>query len=168
MARLTGISKNLNAFLDMIRLSEGTKTSPITKDDGYDVIVTGLGERYGEVFSDYSDHPFVGGRPGKIFDRNGTRSTAAGGYQILYRYWKVYKQQLGLSDFRPGNQDKVAIQLVKECKALDDIESGRIESAIRKCSSRWASFPGAGYGQREHKIDKLVDAYKKFGGVVAA
>lgn len=45
--------------------------------------------------------------------------------------------------------DKIAIQLTKECKALEDIEAGRIGVAINKYRSRWAYPPGAGYGQFE-------------------
>ncbi|MEL8631755.1 lysozyme, partial [Escherichia coli] len=30
----------------------------------------------------------------------------------------------------------------------------------------WASLPGAGYGQYEHKIDSLIAKFKEAGGVV--
>ena len=75
---------------------------------------------------------------------------------------------MNLPDFGHDSQDKWAIQLIKECKAIDDIEAGRIESAIPKCRSRWASFPDAGYGQHENKIDDLVAAYKESGGTISA
>lgn len=52
---------NVVAFLDMLAWSEGTSTSPATKDRGYDVIVTGA-DRVPEVFTDYSVHPFSRGR----------------------------------------------------------------------------------------------------------
>ncbi len=151
-------SKNMRAFLDMIAYSEGTdKAGQPTKDHGYDVLVGG------GLFTGYTDHP----RKVIKLPRLGISSTAAGRYQILARYYDVYKKQLGLPDFSPASQDKIAIQLIKECKAVDDIEAGRIESAINKCRSRWASLPGAGYGQHEHKIDVLVARYKMAGGVVA-
>lgn len=152
------ISKNLKAFLDMIAYSEGTDNGrQPTKDRGYDVLVGG------GLFTGYADHP----RKLVKLPKLGISSTAAGRYQVLARYYDVYKKQLGLPDFSPSSQDKIAIQLIRECKAIDDIESGRIESAINKCRSRWASLPGAGYGQHEHKVDVLIAQYKKAGGVVA-
>ena len=80
-------------------------------------------------------------------------------------------RQLRLPDFGPDSQDKIAIQLIKECKALDDIYEGRIRSAIYKCRSRWASFPpppGAGklYDQRVENIEKMLDVFRRAGGIV--
>jgi muramidase (phage lysozyme) len=94
-------------------------------------------------------------------------SDAAGRYQFMGRYWSHYKLQLSLPDFSPDSQDKWAVQLIKECRALDDIETGHFIKALGKCSSRWASFPGAGYGQHEHKVETLADAYERAGGTFA-
>ncbi|MFX3645707.1 lysozyme, partial [Streptococcus suis] len=66
---------------------------------------------------------------------------------------------LRLPDFSPGSQDKIAIQLIKECKAIGDIEAGRIAEALTKCRSRWASLPGSGYGQHEYSMEKLLDVF---------
>jgi len=41
-AVMDGITKNQKAFLDVVATSEGTCTSPATKNNGYDVIVTGV------------------------------------------------------------------------------------------------------------------------------
>ena len=41
-----------------------------------------------------------------------------------------------------------------ECGALPMIDRGDIRQAIDRCSNIWASLPGAGYGQFEHKADK--------------
>lgn len=150
------IHPNIRAFLDMIAFSEGTdKPGQPTRDRGYDVLVGG------GLFTGYADHPR------KVIELPGLgiKSTAAGRYQILARYFDVYRRQLALPDFSPLSQDKIAVQLIKECKAVEDIQAGRIKSAISKCRSRWASLPGAGYGQHEHKIDTLVSAYKKAGGM---
>ncbi|EDS3867797.1 glycoside hydrolase family 104 protein, partial [Salmonella enterica subsp. enterica] len=46
--------QNIAAFLDMLAYSEGTANHPLTKNRGYDVIVTGLDGRP-EIFTDYSD-----------------------------------------------------------------------------------------------------------------
>ena len=142
---------NLQAFLAVIAWSEGTDNGKQpTKDRGYDVIVGG------ELFSGYKDHP----RKLVYLPNLGIKSTAAGRYQILARFYDAYKVLLKLPDFSPASQDKIAIQLIKECKALGDIEAGRIKDALVKCKSRWASLPGAGYGQMEHKADTLINYFK--------
>lgn len=148
---------NLSAFLDTIAFSEGTdKPGQLTKDRGYDVLVGG------GLFSSYKDHPR------KLIDlpKLGIKSTAAGRYQVLARYYDAYKKQLKLPDFSPASQDSIAIQLIRECKALDDVNAGRIASALHKCRSRWASLPGAGYGQHEHTTDRLIEIYETKGGVL--
>lgn len=144
------------AFLDMLGWSEGT-TRIKGSDNGYNVVVGG------GLFSDYSDHP------NKLVDlpRLGIKSTAAGRYQLLYRYWKVYKKQLGLPNFGHESQDRVALQQIGECKALGDIDGGKITDAIHKCARIWASLPGAGYGQHENKLDDLIAKFKEFGGSVS-
>jgi len=75
---------------------------------------------------------------------------------------------LGLPDFSPDSQDKIAIQMIKECHALSSIEEGRINEALMLCRSRWASLPGAGYGQHENKLADLEKAYVDAGGKVGA
>lgn len=153
------ISQNLKAFLDMIAHSEiGTKLLA-RSDNGYNVIVGGA-----LFHNKYVDHPRILVKPPKI----PVASTAAGRYQILARYFDVYKKQLVLHDFSPEAQDAIAIQLIRECKALEDIEAGRISSAINKCRSRWASLPGAGYGQHENRAEDLIAAYTKAGGTLTA
>lgn len=146
---------NLQAFLDTLAYSEGTDNGrQPTKDRGYDVIVGG------ELFTGYKDHP----RELVYLPRLGIKSTAAGRYQILARFYDAYKVLLKLPDFSPASQDKIAIQLIKECKALGDIETGHIAAALTKCRSRWASLPGAGYNQHEHKMETLLAKYKEFSG----
>ncbi|RFQ26957.1 lysozyme, partial [Escherichia coli] len=46
------------------------------------------------------------------------------------------------------------------------IDRGSIRQAIDRCSNIWASLPGAGYGQYEHKIGDLIARFKKAGGTV--
>lgn len=148
-------SPNIPLFLDLIAISEGTSTSPITKNDGYDVEVTAAdGPR---VFTDYADHPFGGGRAPTIVRRNPLlQSTAAGRYQILYRYFEDYKASLRLPDFSPISQDRVAIQMLRERGAISHIVEGDIIGAITLASSIWASFPGNNYGQNPHSMDTLM------------
>ena len=119
-----------------------------TRNHGYDVIV-------GELFTDYSDHPR------KLVTLNPKlKSTGAGRYQLLSRWWDAYRKQLGLN-FSPKSQDAVALQQIKERGALPMIDRGDIRQAIDRCSNIWASLPGAGYGQFEHKADSLVQNSKK-------
>lgn len=151
------MTPNQKAFLDMLAVSEIGAALLSKSDNGYDVIVGG------GLFKGYADHPR------KLVDlpKLKIKSTAAGRYQILARYFDAYKKQLGLKDFSPSSQDAIAMQLIKECKAVDDIDAGRFSSAVAKCASRWASLPGAGYGQHENKLDKLQAAYVSAGGSLA-
>ena len=47
------------------------------------------------------------------------------------------------------------MQQIKERGAFTMIDRGDIRQAIDRCSNIWASLPGAGYGQFEHKADSL-------------
>ncbi|EHA9090323.1 glycoside hydrolase family protein [Escherichia coli] len=150
------INNQRKAFLDMLAWSEGTDNGrQKTRNHGYDVIVGG------ELFTDYSDHPR------KLVTLNPKlKSTAAGRYQLLSRWWDAYRKQLGLKDFSPKSQDAVALQQIKERGALPMIDRGDIRQAIDRCSNIWASLPGAGYGQFEHKADSLTSKFKEAGGTV--
>ncbi|MGQ5245417.1 glycoside hydrolase family 24 protein [Xanthomonas arboricola] len=159
--------RNVVAFLDMLAHSEGTSTSPATKNDGYDVIVTGA-DRKPEVFTDYSRHPFAGGRKSKAINSKGLTSNASGRYQFMLKDYAHYRDLLRLPDFGPLSQDRWALQLIKERRAIADIQAGRFVEAVAKVRNLWASLPGAGYGQPEHAIDKLIAAYQKAGGKVGS
>ena len=151
------INPQRKAFLDMLAWSEGTdKPGQPTRNRGYDVIVGGT------LFNNYADHPR------KLIDLPKLRikSTAAGRYQLLARYWDAYRKQLGLKDFSPASQDAVALQQIKERRALELIDSGNIRQAIDRCSNIWASLPGAGYGQYEHKVEDLLKKFQEAGGFV--
>ncbi|MFZ5699678.1 MAG: glycoside hydrolase family 104 protein [Pseudomonadota bacterium] len=149
--------QNVVAFLDMLAWSEGTDhPKQKSNDRGYDVIVGG------ELFNSYRDHP----RRVVTLPRLGIKSTAAGRYQLLARFWPHYRDLLELDDFGPYSQDLVAIQLIRERRAIGDVKAGRIVPAIEKCRNIWASLPGAGYGQHEHKLEALLAEYKRAGGVL--
>lgn len=162
MARIKTISVNLNALLDTIAYSEGTSTSKLTKDDGYDVIVSGLDGP--EIFSDYTTHPFANGRKSKVINSKGLTSNASGRYQFMLKDYDYYKKLLGLFDFGPISQDKWAIRLIKERSAIDLIEAGKFEDCINRICNLWASLPGAGYNQREHAMVDLKNIYLLKGG----
>lgn len=141
----------------MIAYSEGTSKIP-NSDDGYRVIV-GSTINHPILMSSYENHPHIFEHISKTL-----ASTAAGRYQLLAKYYDVYKVQLHLPNFSPESQDIIALQQIKECHALDDIDAGDILSAIHKCAHIWASLPGAGYGQHEQKTVDLLAAYHNAGG----
>lgn len=152
-------SANMLRFVDLIAFSEGTSTIKAS-DDGYNVLYGG------RLFMGYGDHP----RQKLTFPINGkpVTSTAAGRYQLLERYWDAYRLSLRLvGGFTPENQDRIAIQQIRERRALEDIKDGLIAQAIAKCSNIWASFPGNAYGQNPHRLKMLLRQWQKLGGVLA-
>ena len=162
MARIDAASaggQNRVAFLDMVAASEIGASLLALTDDGYNVLV-GATPSNVLTFDSYAAHP-------NVFNR-ALNSTAAGRYQILYRWWRVYQAQLGLPDFSPVSQDRYALQQLRERGALPLIDAGRFELAVERCSSIWASLPGAGYGQHENDLAQLQAAYVAAGGEVAA
>ena len=155
------ITVNQRAFLDMIAHSEIGPGLLAVSDNGYNVIV-GSTTAHPDLFSDYSDHPR------KFVSLTSTlASSAAGRYQLLARYFDAYKKQLGIPDFSPDSQDAIALQQIKECKAIPSIESGQFGAAVMQCAHIWASLPGAGYSQHENKMADLQAAYVAAGGSLA-
>jgi lysozyme len=149
------LSPHFRAFLDTIAWSElGDGLMTEATNNGYRVIV-GSTPAKPILFDSYADHPR------RVMDIHSLHiySTAAGRYQELARYFDAYKISLHLPDFSPLSQDKIAVQMIHECGAVDLIESGHIESAIRACSSRWASFPGNNYKQGGRKMLDLLARY---------
>lgn len=152
-------NENLVKFLDLIAYSEGTSSSHLTRNSGYDVIVSGKDGP--EIFTDYANHPFTNRQPKLIREIPIPRlySTAAGRYQLLHRYFEPYKLQLHLSDFSPLSQDLIAIQQIREKHALEPIAAGDMHTAISLCSQVWASFPGNTYKQGGKSLDSLVEKF---------
>ena len=157
------MNPNRRAFLDMIAKSEGTKG---VGDDGYNVVVGG------SLFHDYSKHPNE-----RVWLPNlGIHSTAAGRFQILFHNWDVYRKQLDLENkqkypegaFGKQAQIAIALQMISERHALADIDAGRFDVAVGKCSKTWASLPGNDYGQRINPIGELRSFYITAGGILDA
>lgn len=158
MPRSEGLSVNIAAFLDTIAVSELGRVILKASDDGYNVLV-GSTPAHVVTFDSYAHHPHQA-----VVVRPGLVSTAAGRYQILGKFADAYCEMLGLPDFSPVNQDTIALQMIRECRALPDIEQGRIEPALTACASRWASLPGAAYGQHTNLMADLLAAYRVAGG----
>ena len=137
----------------MLAWSEGTDNGrQKTRNHGYDVIVGG------ELFTDYSDH--LRKRHAKPKTQINRRRTLPASFPLVgcLRSSLAWKTSL-------RSQDAVALQQIKERGALPMIDRGDIRQAIDRCSNIWASLPGAGYGQFEHKADSLIAKFKAGGTV---
>lgn len=152
------MNTNLDAFLTMIAISEGTE---FIGDHGYNCLV-GSTPSHPHLFDSYADHPRIAVRLSPTLT-----STAAGRYQILERFYDAYRASLRLPDFSPASQDAIATQMIRERHAMDDVSVGRLESAIAKCTSIWASLPGNSYGQHQNTLASLQSAYTQSGGTLA-
>jgi muramidase (phage lysozyme) len=145
-------TKNVRAFLEAIRLGEGTSDPA-----GYYRIVGG------GTFVDDSKHPNV-----RVWlPRYGVYSTAAGAFQVVIKTWRGLVQQYGFDTFDPETQDEAAVALIAGRGALQDVIAGRFKDAVDKCSSEWASLPGSTAGQRVEPFEELLAAYQAHGGTLA-
>ena len=143
-------SIEVRAFLDTIAWAEvGTADT-----NGYQTLV------FGKQFNDFSTHPKI--KNCAVVNGKNLCSTAAGRYQILDKTWDELAPKLGLTDFSPDSQDTIAIALIDERGALEDIEAGQFEKAISKVSNIWASLPGNNYNQNPKSIEELRDVYDQF------
>jgi muramidase (phage lysozyme) len=154
--------ENVCAFLDMIANSELGPILLRKSDAGYNVIV-GSTPTHPILFASYRDHPR------RLIDlpNLGIKSTAAGRYQLLAHYFDDYKRLLKLKDFSPESQDLIAIQQIRESRALDAVKAGEFAGAVALCSHIWASLPGARYGQHTNKLADLKAYYTAAGGTLA-
>jgi muramidase (phage lysozyme) len=160
--------KNRVAFLDTVAGSEIGPSLLAMTDRGYNVLV-GATPSNPLTFPSYGDHP-------NVFNA-ALDSTAAGRYQLLHMWWadrtvngkvqRGYKTMLGLHDFSPLSQDKVALQQIRECNALPDIDAGNFSHAVALCSRIWASMPGSPWHQHENQLTVLQGYYTAAGGTLA-
>jgi muramidase (phage lysozyme) len=125
-------SDNVKKFLDFLGRAEGAE---------YDTIV-GSTQRNPKKFSDFSKHPGVVG----LVTKDGP-STAAGKYQITKTTYDDFAKRLGITDFSPQSQDRIALAIIQKEGALDDVKAGRYDQAIAKLGGRWASLPSSPYRQ---------------------
>ncbi len=158
---------NINAFLWMIRVAEGTDGP-----NGYRMM-------FGKaLFTSWADHPR---RAVQFVNKLGKKlwTSAAGAYQFMaispttggkktsVNTWDRLKAKLGLPDFSPDSQDAAAVELIREAGALADVIAGRFDQAVNKVRGIWASMPGAGQAQREVALAELRGAFVRAGGVLA-
>lgn len=124
----------LKAVLDMIAWAEGTSTIS-RSDNGYNVLVGG------DLFNSYADHP----RRRVYIPSIGDSSSAAGRYQFLDTTWDGLRSTVKplLDTFEPHNQDRAAIQLLKNRNAYDDALNQNWATMLDKISYEWASLPAS-------------------------
>lgn len=156
---------NVCAFMDMLAGSEGTCTSPITRWNGYDIIVTGINGP--NRFDYFGAHPFANGRSSIVVNSKGLTSNASGRYQFMLKDWKHYRDLLALPDFGLMSQDRWCLQLLKERRAIAPLLAGDLDTAIGLCSNIWASLPGNSYGQPQRALDMLRALFILNGGDIA-
>src|SRR5690606_28112342 len=125
------MDENVKKFLDFLGESEGAD---------YDVIVGGK-----ERITDFSTHP----RKVGLRTADGP-STAAGKYQITASTYDDIAPKLGITDFSPESQDKIALEIIRQEGALEDVQNGDFAKAINKLGGRWASLPSSKYSQPKH------------------
>ena len=120
-----------------------------TRNHGYDVIVGG------RLFTDYSDHPR------KLVTLNQNSNQRAPDATSFFPVGGMPTASSLAWRLLSKSQDAVALQQIKERGALPMIDRGDIRQAIDRCSNIWASLPGAGYGQFEHKTTAWLQNSKK-------
>ena len=146
---MTNEELNARAYLTVIRKGEGT-----LGEKGYSTLFGG------GQFEGFEDHP------NKTVKRGGYSSSAAGAYQILKGTWNsqnatAAKKKLGISDFSPESQDKFALWLIANRKALDEVLKGDLEGAVRGTNKEWASLPESPYGQPVQTMEGAKNVFKE-------
>jgi muramidase (phage lysozyme) len=124
---------NVKKFLDFLGRAEGAD---------YNTIVGG------KQFTDFRAHPRVVG----LRTAEGP-STAAGKYQIVGTTYDAVAPKLGIRDFTPDSQDKIAIELIRQKGALEDVRNGNFDAAIGKLGNIWASLPSSPYSQPKRSAE---------------
>lgn len=131
------VSDNTRRFLDFLAKAEGADYN----------VITGGGR-----FDDFSRHPGVVG----MVTKQGP-STAAGRYQITRTTYNDVAPKLGITDFSPESQDRIAIELIRRGGALQDVESGNYGAAINKLGGTWASLPSSPYAGHPRRSTEWVN-----------
>ena len=157
-------TKEVRAFLYTIAASEGTLDAKGRIE--YGRIVKGkvlrspynpsLVGRRDVVITDFSRHPEILVECSKTL-----QSSAAGFLQAIRKTWKSASATMGITDFSPHSQELVAVELIRQRGAMSFILRGDLPGAFKNSKLRleWASFPGAGYGQRENSLVKLQSVF---------
>lgn len=143
------VNSQISAFLAVIRKFESHGDYQIIYGGGH--------------FSDFSSHPQVR-VPINLPGYEGKFSTAAGAYQINFPTYKDFAAVLGISDFSPESQDRIAIAILNKCGAIDALARGNVEAAFVAASKRWASLPGSTANQHPQLMQTAIDSFVAAGG----
>lgn len=137
----------VQAMLHVIRQGESSQGA-----DAYRMIVGG------GYFDSFADHP-------RIFRTvGGSRTSAAGAYQITATTWGDVQPAMGLPDFSPRSQDIAALGRIAYRGALNDVLAGRLNVAIVKMRNEWTSLPGASEQNRLQSADISRQVFVAYGG----
>lgn len=139
------------AFLRVIREGESGQT-----DAAYSM-------RWpGKTFSGFADHP-------RAFEPapGGTRSSAAGAYQITATTWDDLRRTYPFPDFSPRSQDLACVALLYRRNAVAPLLAGGLETAIARCRTEWTSLPGASQSGRV-TMERARQVFQQYGGHLAA
>ncbi len=101
------MTPNVKAFLDILAVSEIGEGLLAVSDDGYNAIVGSTAERP-TLFDSCRYH--LRRSVDLVIQGRRLRSTAAGRYLLLARYFDAYRRLLKLPDFSPSSQDAIAIR----------------------------------------------------------
>ena len=149
------INNQRKAFLDMLAWSEGTDNGrQKTRNHGYDVIVGGKLLLITPIT--------LANRRAKPKTGNQQAPDATSFFPLVGCLPQAAWPERLLSE----KSGRCGVRQIKERGALPMIDRGDIRQAIDRCSNIWASLPGAGYGQFEHKADSLIAKFKEAGGTV--
>lgn len=121
-------NSNVDNYLEFLNKAEGSPKSNT---------IVGGGK-----FDDYSKHPGVVG----ITTKEGP-STAAGKWQITKTTYDDIAPKIGVTDFSEESQKKIALKLIQDKGALEDIQKGDYKTANEKLGGVWASLPSSPYSQ---------------------
>lgn len=135
----------------------------------------------GRKFTDTSTHPYAGWKVGTapvgkgeftrqgiapaivtIGTNKGQPSSAAGKYQFLIYTWVEHANLIGLFDFTPDTQDRLAYSLCDQIGAIKAFANGDLEKAIRKCATKWTSLPSASTGEVTVSMSLALEELRSF------
>ena len=131
---------NIDNYLEFLSKAEGAD---------YDTIVGG------GKFKDFSKHPGVVGTTTKEGP-----STAAGKFQITKTTYDDVAPKIGVTDFSPESQKKIALKLIEDKGALEDVQKGDYEAANAKLGKVWASLPSSPYKQPKRSQEWVEETLK--------
>lgn len=123
-----GLTAPQRALLDTIRAAEGGRDYNILFGD------TASNPK---VFDTYSRHP---NKYNAEYD-----TTAAGAYQINYPTYNEFAKKIGVNDFSPESQDKIALAIAEYeygPNIWKDLETGKYEQVTSALNGRWPSLEG--------------------------